>query len=107
MTELDRNNNGKLDDEDVDGDEVWDQPNTIDGDEPPASTLEAVDTIITFYEYETNTLIIRTVSPLRAATTYAVVLSGGMAVRQAVMLASGHLGTLRVQGATQSTQAKP
>ena len=76
MTELDHNNNGKLDDdEDLDGDEVWDQPNTIDGEEPPASTLEAVDRVITFYEYETNTLIIRTVRPLRAGTTYALVLS--------------------------------
>lgn len=67
-TEEDRNGNGKLDPgEDTDMDGVLDHPSTRDGKEgsPP----------LDFYERETNTLIIKPVTPMREATTYAVVLT--------------------------------
>ena len=47
----------------------------INGEEFEQGSVQAVDENITFYEFETNTLIIRTVRPLRESTTYAVVLS--------------------------------
>ena len=76
VLEEDLNGNGVADpDEDTDADGVLDRPNTADG-EPrvPGSVAEA-DALIPFFEFETNTLMIRTVVPLREATTYAVVLS--------------------------------
>ncbi|MFN3199410.1 MAG: hypothetical protein ACE366_13485 [Bradymonadia bacterium] len=74
--EFDEDNDGVLDDaEDTDGDGVFDRPNTIDGEAYAPGSIEEVDAVLSFYERETNTLIIRTVMPLREATTYAVVLS--------------------------------
>ncbi|MBM4386551.1 MAG: hypothetical protein FJ088_02365, partial [Deltaproteobacteria bacterium] len=54
---------------DTDGDGMLDKPNTD-------STLgEGVDGLLTFYEKETNTLIIRPIVPLKPETTYAVILT--------------------------------
>jgi hypothetical protein len=79
----DRNGNGRLDpleDEDFDG--VLDRPNF---DDPTAcegltvGTPEydrcAVDHLMTFYERETDTLILRPLWPLESGCTYAVVLT--------------------------------
>jgi len=66
----DVNLNGKLDPgEDTDHDGILDHPNVfpVGGDQ--------VDDLLTFYERETNTLIMRPVVPLRQETTYAVVLT--------------------------------
>ena len=70
MTHEDLNDNGILDDgEDSDFDGVLDTPNvTQEGGDP-------WDDLLTFYEWETNTLIIRPVVPLREETRYAVVLT--------------------------------
>lgn len=76
ITEVDANENGKLDpEEDTDADGVWDHANTLDGEARPPATMEEVDATLPFYETQTNTLMIRTVKPLREGTTYAVVLS--------------------------------
>jgi hypothetical protein len=67
--EEDLNRNGKLDlGEDLDMDGVLDHPNTLF---PDDSTFKA----LTFYERETNTLIMKPVMPLREKNTYAVVLT--------------------------------
>ena len=72
VREEDENENGFLDwMEDTDDDGTWDEPNTLD---PQGSPLER-DQFLEFYERETNTLIMRPVRPLRAETTYAVVLT--------------------------------
>ncbi len=83
----DVNANGVLDPyEDVDFDGVLDRPNTWSGRPPPLITPSNVhewlarpdrpaDDLITFYEKETNTLILWPVAPLRQATRYAVVLT--------------------------------
>ena len=66
----DADGNGQLDPgEDGDGDGVLDVPNIfpLDGNQ--------WDDLLTFYERETNTLILRPVRPLRTATRYAVVLT--------------------------------
>ena len=77
--ELDTNENGKLDpEEDTDADGVWDKANTVDGKQRPTATMEEVDATIPFYEFETNTMMIRPVVPLREGTTYAVVLTTRM-----------------------------
>jgi len=55
--------------EDTDGDGVLDKPNLLPGGTDPWTDL------MTFYERETNTLIVRPVVPLREQTTYAVVLT--------------------------------
>jgi len=55
--------------EDTDFDGVRDVPNTLDEDGDP------FDNLLTFYERETNTLILRPVVPLRERTTYAVVIT--------------------------------
>jgi len=66
--EFDTNGNGVLDlDEDTDHDGVWDHPNT--------SGPDPYRDLITWYEKETNTLIIRPVVALEQRTTYAVVLT--------------------------------
>ncbi len=66
--EEDKNGNGLLDPgEDTDMDGVLDHPNTRDG--KPGGPL------LTFYERETNTLIMKPMMPMREATTYAVVLT--------------------------------
>ncbi|MDP2271141.1 MAG: hypothetical protein Q8K32_10455 [Archangium sp.] len=67
--EEDLNRNGKLDlGEDLDMDGVLDHPNTL---YPGDSSFKA----LTFYERETNTLIMKPVMPLREKNTYAVVLT--------------------------------
>ena len=66
----DLNGNGQLDwGEDTDNDGYLDRPNTwpLDGD--PREDL------LTFYELQSNTLILRLVAPLAEETTYAVVLT--------------------------------
>ncbi len=60
--------------EDRDNDLVRDIPNLLD---PEADPL-AEGQMLTFYERESNTLLIRPVIPLRPATTYAVVLTKGL-----------------------------
>lgn len=68
--EEDANGNGRLDPgEDLDMDGVLDHPNTRHPDGDPVNDL------MTFYERETNTLILRPLMPLREETTYAVVLT--------------------------------
>jgi len=68
--EEDLNNNGRLDPgEDSDDDGVLDHPNVW----PPGS--EPFDGLMTFYESETDTLLLQPVVPLRERTTYAVVLT--------------------------------
>jgi len=83
----DLNGNGVLDPyEDVDFDGVLDRPNTWSGKPTSLITPENVrewlarddrpaDDLITFYERQTNTLILWPVVPLRPATRYAVVLT--------------------------------
>ena len=65
----DTDGDGRLDPgEDTDGDGVLDAPNVArPGDDPNTDLLG-------FWERETNTLLVRTVQPLRPARTYAVVL---------------------------------
>ena len=82
----DRNGNGYLDPpEDLDADGYLDVPNYL-----PADVLEAAgksarpalddlagraDALMTFYERQTNTLIVSPMEPLRGRTTYAVVVT--------------------------------
>jgi hypothetical protein len=95
----DKNGNGVLDPyEDIDFDGVLDKPNTWSGEPTGLITPDNIhdwlarddrpaDDLITFYEKETNTLVLWPVVPLREATTYAVVLMddltdpGGQPVR--------------------------
>jgi hypothetical protein len=68
-TEEDVNRNGVLDPgEDLDMDGVLDHPNVL---RPGQSKLD----VLTFYERETNTLLMKPLMPLRQNTTYAVVLT--------------------------------
>ena len=55
--------------EDTDGDGVLDRPNTRRPDG------HRVDDLVTFFEFETNTLILRPVVPLRSGHNYAVVIT--------------------------------
>ncbi len=73
----DTNGNGKLDrDEDTDADGVLDKPNYLPGRRPAADDLAGrADALMTFYERETNTLILNPIVPLRERTTYAVVVT--------------------------------
>ncbi len=83
----DLNGNGQMDPyEDIDFDGVLDRPNTFSGspifplsndDIPQLMTTKTrpVDDLITFYEKETNTLVLWPLAPLREQTTYAVVLT--------------------------------
>jgi hypothetical protein len=67
--EEDLNRNGRLDPgEDLDMDGVLDHPNTL---HPGQSKFE----VLSFYERETNTLLLKPVLPLRENTRYAVVLT--------------------------------
>lgn len=67
--EEDLNRNGRLDPgEDLDMDGVLDHPNTLTPGDSPFD-------VMTFYERETNTLLLKPVLPLRERTTYAVVLT--------------------------------
>ncbi len=72
VEEIDLNGNGILDPmEDTDDDGVWDKPNLLNPGQDPYNPGNSME----WYERETNTLIIRAVKPLRAETTYAVVLT--------------------------------
>jgi hypothetical protein len=73
----DINGNGVLDPgEDTDADGVLDKPNYKPGHNPAREDLAGrADALMTFYEAETNTLIVRPMKPLRERTTYAVVIS--------------------------------
>lgn len=73
----DKNGNGKLDDgEDTDLDGVLDVPNYLPGKDAHQPDLAARSrALMTFYERETNTLILRPLQPLRERTTYAVVVT--------------------------------
>ena len=68
--EKDLNGNGKLDpEEDLDHDGVWDKPNVF----PPGS--DPHKNLLSFYELETETLLIQPVIPLEPSSTYAVILT--------------------------------
>ncbi|NOZ01783.1 MAG: hypothetical protein GXP54_07825, partial [Deltaproteobacteria bacterium] len=83
----DINGNGVMDPyEDIDFDGVLDKPNTFSGKVPPLITPEnfrdwldrkdrPIDDLVTFYEKQTNTLVLWPVKPLRQGTTYAMVLT--------------------------------
>lgn len=71
----DTNRDGVLDvGEDRDFDGVLDVPNTLNGRLSSAPNA-AYDEILSFWERETNTLLLRPIVPLDPATTYAVVLT--------------------------------
>jgi len=81
--EEDVNGNGKLDfGEDSDFDGVLDHPNVF----PKGTKPE--DGLVTFWEAETNTLIVRPVMALRQETTYAVVLTRRLVGANGVPVAS-------------------
>lgn len=71
----DVNNNGRLDPpEDTDADGILDTPNYLPGTDPQ-TPAERADALMTFYETETHTVIVRPLIPLRERTTYAVVVT--------------------------------
>lgn len=78
---VDANGNGRIDPgetppEDSDADGVLDQPNYLPGHDPAHDDLAArADALMTFYERETNTLIVSPMTPLQEKTTYAVVVT--------------------------------
>lgn len=76
-TREDINGNGLLDPgEDTDADGVLDVPNYLPGANPAIDDLAGrADALMTFYERETNTLIVRPMKPLDERTTYAVVVT--------------------------------
>ena len=76
-TREDLNGNGILDPgEDTDADGVLDVPNYLPGANPAPDDLAArADALMTFYERESNTLIVRPMKPLDERTTYAVVVT--------------------------------
>ena len=68
----DANGNGRLDaGEDIDGDGFLDRPNVRPGE-------DAERGVLTFYERQSNALILRPVVPLRPGRQYAVVLTDGI-----------------------------
>ena len=73
----DTNGNGVLDPpEDTDADGVLDQPNWYPGADPAWSDLAGrADALMTFYEAQSHTLILRPMVPLRERTRYAVVVT--------------------------------
>ncbi len=72
----DWNDNGELDPgEDLDFDGVLDRPNYDAREDGNPDTLDVATDLVTFYEFETNTLIFKPVLPLREQTTYAVVVT--------------------------------
>jgi hypothetical protein len=81
--EEDLNGNGRLDPgEDTDADGVLDRPNYLPPELLPDKQWPArddlagrADALMTFYERETNTLLLRTLLPLNERTTYAVVVT--------------------------------
>lgn len=78
----DTNGNGKLDPgEDTDLDGVLDKPNYLPGitaADTKGDVVKRADALMSFYERETNTLILRPLVPLRERTTYAVVVTRRM-----------------------------
>jgi len=72
----DWNENGILDPgEDLDLDGVLDRPNYDRREDNITTTLDPATDLVTFWEFETNTLMFKPVVPLREGTTYAVVLT--------------------------------
>jgi len=73
----DTNGNGVLDPgEDTDADGVLDVPNYLPGHNPAPDDLAGrADALMSFYERQTNTLIVRPMEPLDERTTYAVVIT--------------------------------
>lgn len=73
----DLNGNGVLDPgEDTDADGVLDVPNYLPGAHPAQDDLAGrADALMTFYERETNTLIVKPLVPLRERTTYGVIVT--------------------------------
>ena len=75
----DANGNGKLDpgeDDDLDG--RLDKPNYLPTEQRKHTDMnlaERADALMTFYERETDTLLLRPLQPLRERTTYAVVVT--------------------------------
>lgn len=75
--EEDKNGNGYLDPpEDTDADGLLDKPNYLPGHNPAPDDLAGrADALMTFYERETDTLIVAPMEPLRERTTYAVIVT--------------------------------
>ncbi len=77
----DANGNGRIDPgemppEDTDADGVLDRPNYLPGESPNRGNLAGrADALMTFYERETNTVIVSPMTPLQEKTTYAVVVT--------------------------------
>ncbi len=73
----DRNGNGVLDlPEDTDADGILDKPNYLPGRTPATDDLIGrADSLMTFYERETSTVIAIPMMPLEEQTTYAVVVT--------------------------------
>ncbi len=73
----DTNHNGVLDPgEDTDADGVLDKPNYLPGRHPAADDLAGrADASMSFYERETNTLILRPMEPMHERTVYAVIVT--------------------------------
>lgn len=73
----DVNGNGVMDaGEDTDLDGVLDRANYLPGHHPARDDLRGrADALMSFYERETNTLIVRPMAPLRERTRYAVVVT--------------------------------
>lgn len=62
--------------EDSDADGILDRPNYLPGRAPARDDLAGrADALMSFYERETNTLIVAPMTPLREETTYAVVVT--------------------------------
>lgn len=76
-TDEDTNGDGVLQaEEDTDEDGVLDRPNYFPGMNPAADDLIGrADALMTFYERESSTLIVRPLEPVRERTTYAVVVT--------------------------------
>ena len=74
----DKNGNGIIEEgeesEDSDADGVFDRGNYLPGTNPK-TLAERADSLMTFYESETNTLLVRPMEPLHERTTYAVVVT--------------------------------
>lgn len=72
----DLDDDGALDPgEDTDFDGVLDAPNTLSGRSSATDPREAVDELVSFYERETDTLVLRPLIPLEENHVYAVVLT--------------------------------
>jgi hypothetical protein len=81
--EEDLNQNGTLDPgEDSDFDGVLDHPNTISTDERGRPNGDPRDDLASFFERETNTLILRPMVPLEEESTYAVILTKRLVDRE-------------------------